>query len=306
MKQRCKNIFLALLFHLLVLPTGFAQVMHLSSISFDDISINPSVLSTSRLYQNLSVQQFNSYTSSPFVNHSKIQFSKKVFKPFMGAGISAQQTNFRGNSLTNIGLSFSYSTVLFNVIRFHAGVTGLAIRVSNNTSLIDFYERNSSINLVNQTKWMGNLNYSFALSYMNSQFYLSYSKANSNQFQNINDNFIHFNNYHIVQLGNLLGFGGARERNHLSLIAVHVPQTLTEEAIQAYFTKVRINFSLTRKCNFIYGGTFGWHSNSIIQLIPTVGLSYRDYSYGLQFNYFSKSDINQLSNLMGVYFSIKI
>jgi hypothetical protein len=306
MKHLSRNIFLTLLFHLLVLPLGFAQIMHLSSVSFDDISINPSVLSTSRLQQNLSVQQFNSYTSGSFVNHSKIQFSKKVFKPFMGAGITAQQTNFRGNSLTSIGFSYSYSTVLFNVIRFHAGVTGSAIRVSNKTSLLDFYEQSSQEYPSNKTKWLGNLNYSFALSFMKSRFHLSYSKVNGHPFQTEDNNPIEWNTSHIVQFGNFLAFSGVKERNYLGLIAVFTPLTLLEENIQAYFTKVRLNLQLSRKSNFLYGGTFGWHSNGIIQLIPNVGMAYQSYSYGLQFNYFSKSNVNELSNLIGVYFSIKI
>jgi hypothetical protein len=306
MEHRCKNIFLALLFHLMIMPSVFAQIIHLSSISFDDISINPSVLSTSRLQQNLTVQQFNSYTSIPFVNHSKIQFSKKVFRPFMGAGVSFQQTNFRGNSFTNIGLSYSYSTVLFNVIRFHAGVTGSAIRISNKTSLLDFYEQSLQEYPSNQTKWIGNLNYSFALSFMNSRFHLSYSTVNGHPFQTEDNNPIEWNTSRIIQFGNFLAFSGVKERNYLGLIAVYTPLTLSEENIQAYFIKVRLNIQLSRKSNFLYGGTFGWHSNGIIQLIPTVGMVFQSYSYGLQFNYFSKSNVNELSNLIGAYFSIKI
>lgn len=306
MEQRFKNIFLGLLFHLLLLPTGFTQIMHLSPVSFDDIQINPSVLSTSRLNQNLSIQQFNSYNSTPFVNHSKIQFSKKVFKPFMGAGVLFQQTNFRSNSISNLSFSYSYSTLLFYIIRLHAGITGSAVHVSNKTSMLDFYERNSSLYSTHKTKWIGNLNYSFVLSYMDSRFWISYTKVNSNQFQNVENNFIHFNNYHIFQVGNFLNINTVGERNHLSFIAVLAPQTLTEETIQAYFTKVKLNIRYNRKSNFLYGGTFGWHSNGIMQLTPTVGMAYQSYSYGLQFNYFSNSNINELSNLIGAYFSIKI
>ncbi len=306
MEQRCKNIFLALLIHLLVLPTGFTQIMHLSPVSFDDIQINPSVLSTDRLKQNLSVQQFNSYIKSPFVNQSKIQFTKKLFKPFMGIGVSAQQIVFRENSISSFGLSFSYSTILFNLFRIHAGATGSAMYIKSNSSIIDFYEQNRIMNGSERTNWLGNLNVSFALSFMENRYYLSYSKVNGSQFQNNTSDFLHFNNYHIIQLGNLLRFYTAKEINHLSFIATLVPKSTTTESIQAYFTKLRLNIRFNRKSNFLYGGTFGWHSNGIVQLIPNIGMAFEKYSYGLQFNYFFKSQVNELSNLIGAYFSIRI
>lgn len=306
MEQRCKKIFLALLFHLLLLPTGFTQIMHLSPVSFDDIQINPCALSTSRFQQILSIQQFNSYTKSPFVNQSKIQFTKKLFKPFMGMGISAQQTVFKGNSISSFGLSFSYSTILFNLFRIRAGATGSAMYIKSNSSIIDFYEQNQIMNGSERTNWLGNLNVSFALSFMENRYYLSYSKVNGSQFQNNTSDFLHFNNYHIVQLGNLLGFNTANEINHLSFIATLVPKSTTTESIQAYFTKLRLNIRFNRKSNLLYGGTFGWHSNGIVQLIPNIGMAFQNYSYGLQFNYFSKSQVNELSNLIGAYFSIRI
>lgn len=260
-----------------------AQVYNYLPVSYSDPETNPSITTSDRYNNYISLQHQNSFSSVNPLSISRFSYAKNLEKIFCGTAITIANTNDRNHIYRHAALSFAYRNVLFNSVYLRVGASYKLIQLHSLSGTFDYFSFLPSVS-TEQKKFTSNLNLNLAVASSYERYYFSFSALNffaSNQ----NDSLSLFPKYYLLQAGNLVSlFGGKKNNSEISFQLLNKQNQAENQ--NSFFMNLYWDKALSRKWSLLIGGRTGMSKNSFYQFIPTLSLYSKKLMASVQYSFF--------------------
>lgn len=263
----------------------FAQVYNYNPINHYDPEINPAILASYKINNQIQLGHQNSFSSKMPFSMNSLRFSKYFPSAFSGLGLSVNNTNMGNNIYYNdIGLGAGYRNVLFNAILLKLGATYKLVNTSAPAGSFDHYSFTPS-DTIKKKNTKGNMNLAMCFSLSDDDmFYISLGILNVDVPWNKTNNSIQFPTYNVINIGNFMNLFD-RRNSELSYTGFSKLSPTTNILTYSHYISFRFIKPFNRKSTLTYGSRIGFAENKYIHCIPFVGFYTRRLMFTLSYNF---------------------